>query len=87
MLELELADGRRVSVPLAFFPTLEAATPRQRAAWDYLGPATGFVWEEFDLLLSAEDIAAGRREHIPPPGWREGLPARLKAFREARGLP
>lgn len=60
---LALADGRMISVPLSFFPTLAAATPRQRAQWQYLGPATGFVWEAFDLLLSAADIAAGRHEH------------------------
>ena len=60
---IALADGRLVSVPLTFFPTLCAATPQQRAAWHYVGPATGFLWQEFDLLLSAADIAAGRREH------------------------
>ena len=60
---LALADGRLISVPLSFFPTLASATPRQRARWQYVGPATGFLWPEFDLLLSAEDIAAGRREH------------------------
>jgi hypothetical protein len=78
-LELDLADGRRVTVPLGFFPTLEAATPRQRSRWKYLGPATGFEWEEFDLLLSAEDIAAGRRERVLPPGFRERTIAAMKA--------
>lgn len=77
MLDLCLADGRRVLVPLDFYPTLKAATPSQRRAWEFIGPGEGFHWERFDLQLAAEDIAAGRREHIPPPGWRERMDADL----------
>ena len=60
-------------MPLEFYPTLASATPRQRRNWVFLGPATAFEWPEFDLQLSVDGIAAGRREHIPPPGWRESL--------------
>jgi len=32
-----LADGRQVSVPLAWFPRLLAATPEQRGNWRLIG--------------------------------------------------
>ena len=84
---LELADRRRVMTPLEFYPTLSNATPRERSRWEYLDDATALEWPEFDLQLSVDSIVAGRKEQVAPPGWRDGLPARLKAFREARGLP
>lgn len=83
---LDLADGRRVMTPLEFYPTLFKATPSQRARWEYLGSATGLEWPEFDLQLSVASIVAGRREHVPPRGWREGLSSRLGEYRKARGL-
>jgi hypothetical protein len=69
-IELLLADGRRVSTPLSFYPTLLAASPAEREAFEYLGPGTGLEWPEFDLQLSVDGIVAGRREHVPPPGFR-----------------
>lgn len=79
-LNLQLADGRRVSTPLEFYPSLLGATPRQRRDWQFLGGGTGVEWEELDLQLSVDSIVAGRREHIPPPGFRERLAADLAAL-------
>ncbi len=78
VVDLRLADGRRVMLPLSFYPTLRRMTPRQRRRWEFIGPGEGFHWEEFDLQLSAEDMAAGLREYIPPPGWRDEMEADLK---------
>jgi hypothetical protein len=86
MIILELADRRRVMTPLDFYPTLAAATPRQRSRWGFLDSATGLEWPDLDLQLSVDSIVAGRREQVPPPGWREGLAARLAAFKRTRGL-
>lgn len=83
-IELTLADGRRIATPLSFYPTLLAAAPGRRGRYEYLGWGTGLEWPEFDLQLSVDGIVAGRREHIPPPGWREGLAARREEFRKAR---
>jgi len=40
-LKVVLADGRTVSVPLAWFPGLLAATPKQRVAWEPIGGGIG----------------------------------------------
>jgi hypothetical protein len=47
-----LADGRRVSAPLEWFPRLLRATPAQRANWSLIGRGVGIHWPEVD-----EDIA------------------------------
>lgn len=70
-IELTLADGRRTATPLSFYPTLLAASSAQRSRYEYLGWATGLEWPEFDLQLSVDGIVAGRRGHVPPPGFRE----------------
>ena len=36
-LSVTLSDGRVVSVPLAWFPRLAGATPRERSDWELIG--------------------------------------------------
>ncbi len=43
-----LVDGRRVSAPLAWFPRLLHATPKQRANWRLIGRGIGIYWEDVD---------------------------------------
>ena len=47
-LKVVLADGRAVSVPLAWFPRLVAATPKHGAAWELIGGGIGIHWEAID---------------------------------------
>lgn len=47
-LKVVLADGRTVSVPLAWFPRLLAATPKQRVEWELIGGGIGIHWETID---------------------------------------
>ncbi len=56
-----LADGRRVSVPLVWFPMLLRATPEQRNRWELLGDGEGVHWPLIDEDLSVEGLLAGRR--------------------------
>ncbi len=77
-LELEIADGRKVIVPLEFYPSLVGASAKERNNWEYWPYATAIEWPDLDLQLSVESIIAGRHEHVPPPGWRESMEADLK---------
>src|SRR5262245_40511519 len=47
-LSVVLNDGRTVSVPLAWFPRLLRATPRQRKQLGLIGGGTGLHWEAID---------------------------------------
>ena len=46
MMWLELSDGRKLGVPLAYFPRLLRATPEQRLQYEMSGNGTGLHWQE-----------------------------------------
>ena len=62
-----LADGRELSVPLAWFPRLLHATPEQRQAWELLGRGEGLHWEELDEDISVAGLLAGRGDQTRRP--------------------
>jgi hypothetical protein len=60
---LDLADGRRLGVPLAYFPRLLRATPAQRQRCVISGGGTGLHWVDLDedILVSALLLGVGDR--------------------------
>ena len=58
-LTVSLVDGRRVSVPLAWFPRLLHASPAQRLNWQLLGDGEGIHWPDVDEDLSVAGILRG----------------------------
>jgi hypothetical protein len=59
LMQVELTDGRLLSVPLAWFPTLHAATPEQRMGVRIGAGGRGLHWEEIDEDLSVAGLMAG----------------------------
>ena len=53
-----LADARRVSAPLEWFPRLLRATPAQRANWRLIGRGVGIHWEDVDEDISVRSLLA-----------------------------
>ena len=53
-----LADARRVSAPLEWFPRLLRATPAQRAQWRLIGRGIGIHWEDLDEDISIRSLLA-----------------------------
>ena len=62
-LTVVLADGRRISAPLAWFPRLLRATPEQRADWELLGDGEGIHWSSVDEDLSVGGLLRGTPVH------------------------
>jgi hypothetical protein len=69
---LELADGRRLGVPMAYFPCLLRATPAQRNNYIISGGGTGLHWEDLDedilvsaLLLGIKDRTRSAHHEVP----------------------
>ena len=60
MLVVELIDGRSLSVPISWFPRLDAATPSERSRWVLVGKGEGIHWPEIDEDVSVESLIAGR---------------------------
>lgn len=58
-LSVVLADGRRISVPLAWFPRLLAATPAQLRNFEILGDGHGIHWPDLDEDLSVAGLLRG----------------------------
>jgi len=56
---VDLADGRTISVPLAWYPRLLHATPEQRANWQTCGGGYGIHWRDIDEDLSTEGLLRG----------------------------
>jgi hypothetical protein len=56
MLEVKLADGREISVPLSWFPRLENASPKERKNWQLIGGGLGIHWEALDEDVSVENL-------------------------------
>ena len=55
----DLADGRTITVPLAWYPRLLAATPAERAKWQPCGGGYGIHWPDLDEDLSTQGLLAG----------------------------
>ena len=58
-LSVDLADGRTISVPLAWYPRLLRATPAERAQWQRSGGGYGIHWPAIDEDLSTEGLLRG----------------------------
>jgi hypothetical protein len=56
---VNLADGRILNVPLAFFPRLLKAEPQQRERYELSGGGTGIHWDELDEDISVEGLLLG----------------------------
>ena len=59
VLEVDLVDGRTISVPLVWYPRLLAATPEKRAGWELSGGGFGIHWPDVDEDLSTEGLLRG----------------------------
>lgn len=56
---VELADGRQLGVPLAYFPRLLRATPEARQKYVISGGGTGLHWDDLDEDISVAGLLAG----------------------------
>jgi hypothetical protein len=78
-LTVELADGRTVAAPLAWYPRLVHATPAERKSWRLIADGRGIHWQDLDEDISVENILAGQ-----PSGESQKS---FKKWLEARGEP
>ena len=64
-----LRDGRRISVPIEWYPRLAGATTSQLENWEVCGGGYGIHWPDIDEDLSTE-------------GMLRGAPAPNKSFQQ-----
>ena len=62
-----LADGRKISVPLAWSWRLSDATPEQRQHYQIIGNGQGIHWPDIDEDISIEGMLHGVPACRPQP--------------------
>ena len=67
-LRVDLADGRTIIVPLAWYPKLLHATAVDRANWKLAGGGYGIHWPSLDEDLSSAGLLRG----APAPACKLG---------------
>jgi hypothetical protein len=75
-LTVDLADGRTITVPLAWFPRLAHGTAAERSNWRLIGDGVGIHWPDLDEDISVEILLAGRRSGETQESFRRWLHAR-----------
>lgn len=73
MLSAELADGRVISVPLAWYPRLLHGSPEERRNWRLIGDGEGVHWPDLDEDISADNLVLGKpsgESQVASMGWK-----------------
>jgi hypothetical protein len=78
-LVVDLQDGRRVSVPLKWYPRLAEGRPSERRRWQLIGPGIGIHWPDLDEDISVEALLLGLPSNESP--------ASLQRWRASRRRP
>ncbi|MCX7046999.1 MAG: DUF2442 domain-containing protein [Candidatus Sumerlaeota bacterium] len=59
-LVVSLSDGRRIFVPLAWYPRLLNGSSSERQNWQLLGNGYAIEWPDLDEHIGVEGLLAGR---------------------------
>ena len=59
-LTVELADGRTLLVPLAWYPRLLHGTAEERSHWRLIGQGVGLHWQDLDEDISVKNLLDGQ---------------------------
>jgi hypothetical protein len=60
-LTVNLADGRRIVVPLEWYPRLMQGSPKERKHWRLLGEGYAIEWPDLDEHIGVEGLLAGHK--------------------------
>ena len=72
-LSVDLADGRTIVVPIAWFPRLAHGSQAERAKWRLIGIGHGIHWPDLDEDISVESLLTGRRSRESDSSLRKWL--------------
>ena len=75
-LSVDLADGRTIAVPLAWYPRLVHGTPEERNQWRLIGQGEGIHWPVLDEDISVENLLAGKASSESQRSFQQWLKAR-----------
>lgn len=79
-LVVTLTDGRRLTVPLAWYPRLLHGSRKEREHYELIGDGEGIHWPDLDEDISVEGLLAGRRSQERDESLQKWLKTRAKAL-------
>jgi hypothetical protein len=80
-LSVELADGRSIAAPLAWYPRLAHATAEERGSWRLIGGGLGIHWPAIDEDISVANLLAGQPSAESQSSFKKWLTSRAKPSR------
>jgi hypothetical protein len=80
-LSVELADGRTIAAPLAWYPRLAHATAEERNTWRLIAGGRGIHWPAVDEDISVANLLSGQPSAESQSSFRQWLAARAKPVR------
>ena len=78
-LAVDLADGRTVIVPLAWYPRLLHGNAEERSRWRLIGQGMGIHWPDLDEDISVAGLLAGKASGESPGSLEAWLARRGRA--------
>jgi hypothetical protein len=75
-LAVDLADGRTISVPLAWYPRLLHGTLEERNNWRFIGEKEGIHWPDLDEDISVENLLMGKASGESQSSFKQWLEKR-----------
>ena len=80
-LSVELADGRTIAVPLAWYPRLAHGTAEERSSWRLIASGRGIHWPALDEDISVANLLAGQPSAESQSSFKKWLAGRTKPGR------
>lgn len=75
---VELADGRSLAVPLAWYLRLHHGADAERRNWQLLGDGYAIEWPDLDEHIGVEGLLAGRQSGESVASLNRWLASRAK---------
>jgi hypothetical protein len=80
LLTVELSDGRKISVPTAWYPRLANGTPAERRKWSLCCSGEGLHWEALDEDISIKSLIAGLPSNENPSMIKKWMETRKNVY-------
>ena len=80
-LSVELADGRTIAAPLAWYPRLVHATAEERNSWRLIGNGRGIHWPAIDEDISVANLLNGQLSAESQSSFKRWLASRFTPSR------
>ena len=78
-LNVDLADGRSIAVPVEWYPRLANGSDAERNNWRFIGRGEGIHWPDLDEDVSVENLLTGARSGESQKSFKQWLESRAHA--------